>query len=70
MMKLTYEELQVQGARIVLDGRSVEVSGFEKGNFIGPTIIAGVKPHMRCYFEEIFGPVLVCLEVALLFQEL
>lgn len=30
---------------------------------VGPTIIAGVKPHMKCYTEEIFGPVLVCLEV-------
>lgn len=29
---------------------------------IGPTIITNVKPHMRCYREEIFGPVLVCLE--------
>jgi malonate-semialdehyde dehydrogenase (acetylating)/methylmalonate-semialdehyde dehydrogenase len=30
---------------------------------VGPTIIANVKPHMRCYTEEIFGPVLVCLNV-------
>jgi malonate-semialdehyde dehydrogenase (acetylating)/methylmalonate-semialdehyde dehydrogenase len=30
---------------------------------IGPTIIANVKPHMKCYTEEIFGPVLVCLNV-------
>lgn len=30
---------------------------------IGPTVIANVKPHMRCYREEIFGPVLVCLNV-------
>ena len=29
---------------------------------IGPTVIANVKPHMKCYKEEIFGPVLVCLE--------
>ena len=28
---------------------------------IGPTIITNVQPHMRCYKEEIFGPVLVCL---------
>ena len=28
---------------------------------IGPTIISNVKPHMTCYREEIFGPVLVCL---------
>ncbi|KAJ4296235.1 aldehyde dehydrogenase (NADP(+)) ald6 [Kalmusia sp. IMI 367209] len=30
---------------------------------VGPTIIANVKPHMKCYKEEIFGPVLVCLNV-------
>lgn len=28
---------------------------------IGPTVITNVKPHMKCYTEEIFGPVLVCL---------
>lgn len=33
------------------------------GNWVGPTIITGVKPHMKCYKEEIFGPVLVALEV-------
>ena len=30
---------------------------------LGPTIITDVQPHMRCYREEIFGPVLVCLSV-------
>ena len=30
---------------------------------IGPTIIADVRPHMKCYSEEIFGPVLVCINV-------
>jgi malonate-semialdehyde dehydrogenase (acetylating) / methylmalonate-semialdehyde dehydrogenase len=34
------------------------------GNFIGPTLLAGVTPAMRCYQEEIFGPVLVALEAA------
>jgi len=51
-----------EGARLLLDGRGVKVPGFAEGNFLGPTIIAGVKPHMACYLEEIFGPVLVCLE--------
>ena len=32
------------------------------GNFVGPTLLAGVQPGMQCYQEEIFGPVLVCLE--------
>ena len=51
-----------QGARLVLDGRNPQVPGFENGNFIGPTIFAGVTTDMRIYQEEIFGPVLVILE--------
>ena len=54
----------MQGAQILLDGRGVRVPGYESGNFMGPTLIAGVKPNMDCYSEEIFGPVLVCLEVS------
>ena len=52
-----------QGAKLVLDGRNIKVDGYEKGNFVGPTILTGVKPNMTCYTEEIFGPVLICLEV-------
>lgn len=51
-----------QGAKCVLDGRGVKVEGFPKGNWVGPTVLAGVTPEMDCYKEEIFGPVLVCLE--------
>merc|ERR1712000_390098 len=50
-----------QGANLVLDGRGVSVPGYEKGNFIGPTILTDVTPDMECYKEEIFGPVLVCV---------
>jgi len=57
------ETAKKEGATILLDGRGVKVPGFEKGNFLGPTIITGVKPNMTCYTEEIFGPVLICLEV-------
>jgi len=53
-----------EGATLLLDGRNCKVEGYPDGNFVGPTIIAGVKPHMRCYREEIFGPVLVCLEAS------
>ena len=56
--------VSMQGAEILLDGRGVQVPGYESGNFLGPTLIAGVKPSMECYSEEIFGPVLVCLEVS------
>jgi len=50
-----------EGATLILDGRNIKVPGFEKGNFIGPTVFANVTPKMRIYKEEIFGPVLVCL---------
>ncbi|TCV94825.1 methylmalonate-semialdehyde dehydrogenase [acylating] [Luteibacter rhizovicinus] len=50
-----------QGAILELDGRSPNVPGYESGNFVGPTIFSGVKPGMRIYDEEIFGPVLVIL---------
>lgn len=52
-----------EGATLALDGRNVVVKGFEKGNFVGPTILTGVKPGMKIYTEEVFGPVLICLEV-------
>jgi len=51
------------GAELLLDGRDIVVPGYEKGNFVGPTILHQVDPKMRCYTEEIFGPVLVSMEV-------
>ncbi|XVF61492.1 hypothetical protein PTKIN_Ptkin08bG0133900 [Pterospermum kingtungense] len=50
------------GARLLLDGRNVVVPGYETGNFIGPTIICDVTSNMECYKEEIFGPVLLCMQ--------
>lgn len=32
-----------EGAKILLDGRNVNVKGFENGNFVGPTILSGVR---------------------------
>ena len=47
-----------EGATLELDGRKPDVKGYEKGNFVGPTIFSGVKPGMSVYDQEIFGPVL------------
>lgn len=52
-----------QGANLLLDGRGVTVPGYEGGNWMGATILTGVTTDMDCYQEEIFGPVLVCVEV-------
>ncbi|KAF7393137.1 hypothetical protein HZH66_008970 [Vespula vulgaris] len=50
-----------EGVGLPLDGRGIVVPGYERGNFIGPTILTGVKSSMKCYTEEIFGPVLSCM---------
>ncbi|KAJ7487442.1 methylmalonate-semialdehyde dehydrogenase [Mycena galericulata] len=51
-----------QGGKIWLDGRGIEVPGYPDGNFVGPTIIQA-DTGMRCYQEEIFGPVLIVLPI-------
>lgn len=52
-----------EGATILLDGRGYKPAKYPNGNWVGPTIITNVTPKMKCYTEEIFGPVLVCLNV-------
>ena len=47
-----------EGASLILDGRGITVEGYEKGNFVGPTIFDNVTSDMQIYKEEIFGPVL------------
>jgi malonate-semialdehyde dehydrogenase (acetylating) / methylmalonate-semialdehyde dehydrogenase len=57
------EEGIKEGANLELDGRAIKVAGYEHGNFIGPTIFSGVKPDMKIYTTEIFGPVMVIIGV-------
>lgn len=52
-----------EGARILHDGRSPGIEGFEKGNFIRPTIIHDVHPESEVAKTEIFGPVLGMMHV-------
>lgn len=51
------------GAKVILDGRNVKVPGYEKGHFVGPTVIDGVTPDMTIAKEEIFGPVVSFLRM-------
>jgi malonate-semialdehyde dehydrogenase (acetylating)/methylmalonate-semialdehyde dehydrogenase len=53
-----------EGAKLLLDGRGVQVEGYEQGNFVGQTIFSQVTADMRIYKEEIFGPVLaiICVD--------
>ena len=47
-----------EGAELVVDGRGFSLQGYENGFFVGPTLFDHVKPEMKTYQEEIFGPVL------------
>jgi len=52
-----------QGATLLLDGRNVKVEKYPNGNFLAPTIIAGMNTSMTAYKTEIFGPVLCVISV-------
>lgn len=52
-----------QGAELVVDGRSLEMQGFEDGFFMGGCLFDKVTPEMTIYKEEIFGPVLAVVRV-------
>ena len=47
-----------EGADLLIDGRGQTVADHENGFFVGGCLFDNVKPGMRIYKEEIFGPVL------------
>jgi malonate-semialdehyde dehydrogenase (acetylating)/methylmalonate-semialdehyde dehydrogenase len=47
-----------EGAKLVVDGRGYKMQGNEKGFFMCGCLFDEVKPDMKIYKEEIFGPVL------------
>jgi malonate-semialdehyde dehydrogenase (acetylating)/methylmalonate-semialdehyde dehydrogenase len=47
-----------EGAKLVVDGRSFRMQGYENGYFLGGTLFDHVTTDMKIYKEEIFGPVL------------
>jgi len=49
-----------EGAKVVIDGTA---KAKDAGFFLDPSLIDGAKPGMKCYDEEIFGPVLVITRV-------
>jgi malonate-semialdehyde dehydrogenase (acetylating)/methylmalonate-semialdehyde dehydrogenase len=51
-----------EGASVLVDGREHPVSK-RSGFFLGTSLIDHTKPGMRCYDDEIFGPVLGLVRV-------
>jgi len=55
---LQWTELSLkEGARMVLDGRTVKVKDYPKGYFLGPIILENVNVDMAMAKEEAFGAV-------------
>ncbi len=54
ILKMVAEDV-TSGATLELGGKVP--AGMEVGNFIEPTVISGLTRSMRCFREEIFGPV-------------
>jgi malonate-semialdehyde dehydrogenase (acetylating)/methylmalonate-semialdehyde dehydrogenase len=52
-----------EGGRMLLDGRALVVPGYEKGNFLGPSILEDCPPNGVVATTEIFGPVLGMMHV-------
>jgi len=62
---LNYIEIGIQeGAKLILDGRGIQVPGYPNGHFVGPTIFDQVSPNMKIAQDEIFGPVVGFMQVA------
>ena len=53
-----------EGAKLVVDGRGLKLAGLrEAASILGGCLFDQVKPEMRIYKEEIFGPVLTVVRV-------
>jgi malonate-semialdehyde dehydrogenase (acetylating)/methylmalonate-semialdehyde dehydrogenase len=59
-----YVDLGLQeGARLVVDGRGLNVAGHAAGFFLGACLFDEVTSGMKIYQDEIFGPVLAIVRV-------
>ncbi len=52
-----------EGAKLLVDGRGAQISGYERGNFLRPTVLQDVPPEGEIARTEIFGPVLSLMHV-------
>lgn len=53
------QEAVAAGAKVVCGGERYTAPPCDQGSYYKPTILVDVEPSMKCFREEIFGPVLV-----------
>ena len=52
-----------EGAALLVDGRNAVIEGYERGNFLRPTILKDIPMGGEVYRTEIFGPVMGMMHV-------
>lgn len=58
-LKGAIDRAEKAGAKILLDGRKVKApTGYEGGNWLGPTVLDHVAAKSEASTEELFGPIL------------
>lgn len=53
-----FQTAKADGARLMTGGARPEGALFQSGFWVQPTVYAGVRPDMRLWQEEVFGPIL------------
>jgi malonate-semialdehyde dehydrogenase (acetylating)/methylmalonate-semialdehyde dehydrogenase len=60
-----------EGAKLLVDGRNPRTpEGYEKGNWLAPTVIDHATMKMECATKELFGPILTILRTKTLDEAL
>jgi malonate-semialdehyde dehydrogenase (acetylating) / methylmalonate-semialdehyde dehydrogenase len=52
-----------EGGKLLVDGRNAQITGYEQGNFVRPTILQDIPQQGEIANTEIFGPVLGLMHV-------
>lgn len=52
-----------EGGQVIIDGRNPQISGYENGHFVRPTLLQNIDPLGTLAKTEIFGPVLSLIHV-------
>ncbi|KAL7077115.1 hypothetical protein ACQ4LE_003912 [Meloidogyne hapla] len=50
-----------EGAKLLTGGEKINIQGLEGGFYLSPCILTDIRPDMRVYKEEIFGPVMLII---------
>lgn len=64
MILAAIAEGEQEGAEVVCDGRELDIVKESDGFYVGPTLFDHVKPGMKVYEQEIFGPARNVVRVA------